>query len=37
MMSENLAKTLTDEKYSKKRVTKCKDGHCIVTVREPKE
>jgi hypothetical protein len=31
MMIENLGKTLVNEKYSKKRITKCKEGHCTVT------
>jgi hypothetical protein len=29
MMPENLGKALSDEKYSKKKKTRCKDSHCV--------
>ena len=37
MMIENLGKALVEEKYSKKRITKCREGHCIVTVKSNAE
>jgi hypothetical protein len=37
MMEENMGRVLADEKYSKKKVTRCKDSHCIVTVKPDKE
>ena len=37
MMSENLGKALSDEKYSKKKKIRCKDSHCIVSEKETKE
>jgi hypothetical protein len=37
MIQENLAKALADEKYSKKRITRCKDSHCITTFSSPTE
>ncbi len=37
MMAENLGKALSDEKYSKKKVVKCKESHCAETVEPNKE
>ncbi len=37
MTSEHLAGTLVDEKYSKKRITKCREGHCTVIMKPSKE
>ncbi len=31
MMIENLGRVLVQEKYSKKRITRCNEGHCTVT------
>lgn len=37
MNEEMLAKTLVDEKLSKKRIRKCSEGHCYETIRPSKE
>jgi hypothetical protein len=37
MMLENLGRALVDEKYSKKRITKCRDSHCMVEFITTKE
>ncbi len=37
MAQEHVARTLADEKYSKKKVVKCSEGHCTTTVEPTKE
>ena len=37
MESEHRARTRSDEKYSKKKVVKCKDSHCTETIETNKE
>ncbi len=37
MMPENLGRALADEKYSKKRIKKCRESHCTEEVIATKE
>ncbi len=37
MVQENLGRALVAEKYPKKKITKCREGHCYQTVISTRE